>query len=82
MEPMKINCGKLRPEPLVIRANAGDCVEIRLTNLLPEFIEESPFQMKTLTDIIGFHIHLVKFDTIVSGRRCQRLEQYCGCKKI
>lgn len=62
----KVNCGKIRPEPLVIRANAGDCVEIRMTNLLPEFIEESPFQLKTLTDMIGFHIHLVKFDTIVS----------------
>lgn len=62
----KVNSGKIRPEPLVIRANAGDCIEIRLTNFLPEFIEESPFQMKTLTDIAAFHIHLVKFDTIVS----------------
>ena len=25
---------------LVIRANAGDCIEIRLTNLLPKFIEK------------------------------------------
>ena len=41
-------------------------MEVRLTNLLPEFLEESPFQLKTLTDIVGFHIHLVKFDTIVS----------------
>lgn len=62
----KVNSGKIKPEPLVIRANAGDCIEIRLTNFLPEFIEESPFQLKTLTDIAAFHIHLVKFDTIVS----------------
>ena len=60
----KVNSGKIRPEPLVIRANAGDCVEIRLTNFLPEFISESAFQLKTLTDIVGYHIHLVKFDTI------------------
>lgn len=34
----KIEKGVLRAEPLVIRANAGDCVEIRLTNLLPEYL--------------------------------------------
>lgn len=62
----KVESQKICAEPLVIRANAGDCIEIRLTNLLPEYLEESPFQMKTLTDIAGFHIHLVKFDTIVS----------------
>ncbi|MGN0567863.1 MAG: multicopper oxidase domain-containing protein, partial [Acutalibacteraceae bacterium] len=59
----KIECGEICPEPLVIRANAGDCIEVRFTNLLPEYIEESPFQMKTLTDIVGYHIHLVKFET-------------------
>jgi len=62
----KIESGSIQAEPLVIRANAGDCIEIRLTNLLPEFIEKSAFQLKTLTDIAGYHIHLVKFDTIVS----------------
>lgn len=62
----KVNSGKIRPKPLVIRANAGDCIEIKMTNFLPDYIEESPFQLKTLTDIAGFHIHLVKFDTIVS----------------
>lgn len=62
----KVESGKIRPEPLVIRVNAGDCIEIRLTNLLPEFIEGNAFQLKTLTDIVGYHIHLVKFDTIVS----------------
>lgn len=38
----KVECGEIRPEPLVIRANAGDCIEIRFTNLLPEYIEASP----------------------------------------
>lgn len=52
----KVESCKIRVEPLVIRANAGDCIEIRLTNLLPEYIEESPFQMRTLTDITGYRL--------------------------
>lgn len=78
----KVNSGKIRPEPLVIRANAGDCVEIRLTNLLPEFIEESPFQLRTLTDIIGFHIHLVKFDTIVSDGAANGWNNIAGARRF
>jgi FtsP/CotA-like multicopper oxidase with cupredoxin domain len=62
----KVESGEIQPEPLIIRANIGDCIEIRTTNLLPEFLEASAFQPRTLTDIVGFHIHLVKFDTIVS----------------
>ncbi|MGN0502511.1 MAG: multicopper oxidase domain-containing protein, partial [Ruminococcus sp.] len=45
----KVNSGKIRPQPLVIRANAGDCIEIRMTNFLPDYIEKSPFQLRTLT---------------------------------
>lgn len=55
---------RIQVEPLVIRANAGDCIEIRFTNMLPLYIKESAFDPLTLTDIVGFHIHLVKFDTI------------------
>lgn len=73
--------GKICVEPLVIRANAGDCIEIRLTNLLPEFIEESPFQMKTLTDIVGYHIHLVKFDTIVSDGAANGWNNIAGARQ-
>lgn len=81
----KVECGEIRPEPLILRVNAGDCVEVRLTNLLPERIDANAFQMETITDIVGFHIHLVKFDTIVSdgaangwnniagGRPCETL---------
>lgn len=50
----------------MIRANAGDCVEFHTTNLLPEFLEENAFQLRTMTDIVGHHVHLVKFDTIVA----------------
>lgn len=77
----KVEERKIPAEPLVIRANAGDCIEIRLTNLLPEFLEESPFQMKTLTDIAGYHIHLVKFDTIVSDGAANGWNNIAGARK-
>lgn len=74
------NC-EIQAEPLVIRANAGDCIEVRLTNLLPEYIEESPFQLLTLTDIAGFHIHLVKFDTIVSDGAANGWNNIAGARQ-
>lgn len=74
------NC-EIQAEPLVIRANAGDCIEIRLTNLLPEYLEESPFQMRTITDIAGYHIHLVKFDTIVSDGAANGWNNIAGARK-
>ena len=77
----KIECGKIRVEPLVIRANAGDCIEIRLTNLLPEILEKSPFQLETITDIVGFHIHLVKFDTIVSDGAANGWNNIAGARQ-
>lgn len=77
----KVECGDIRPEPLVIRANAGDCIEVRFTNLLPEFIEASPFQLRTLTDIVGYHIHLVKFDTIVSDGSANGWNNIAGARQ-
>lgn len=61
-----VNQGKIAVEPLIIRAHEGDCIEVRFTNMLPNFLKSSAFEPKTLTDIVGFHIHLVKFDTITS----------------
>lgn len=58
--------GLKEPEPFVIRANAGDCIEIRLTNKLPLEIGGNAFQLKTETTEAGWHIHLVKFDGIVA----------------
>nr|MDD6334886.1 multicopper oxidase domain-containing protein [bacterium] len=77
----KVNAGEIAPEPLVIRANAGDCIEVRFTNLLPEYIEGSAFQMKTLTDIAGYHIHLVKFDTIVSDGSANGWNNIAGARR-
>ena len=76
-----VACGEIIPEPLVIRANAGDCIEIQFTNLLPEFIEGNEFQMKTLTDIVGYHIHLVKFDTIVSDGSANGWNNIAGARR-
>lgn len=58
--------GQKEPEPFVIRANAGDCIEIRYTNKLPKTIGGNAFQLLTESTEAGFHIHLVKFDAIVS----------------
>ena len=77
----KVECGQIQAEPLVIRANAGDCIEIRLTNLLPEFLEGSPFELKTITDIVGEHVHLVKFDTIVSDGAANGWNNLAGARK-
>lgn len=77
----RVECGEICPEPLVIRVNAGDCIEIRLTNLLPNYIEGSAFQLKTLTDIVGYHIHLVKFDTIVSDGAANGWNNIAGARR-
>lgn len=52
-----------------------------MTNFLPDYIEGSPFQLKTLTDIAGFHIHLVKFDTIVSDGAANGWNNIAGARK-
>lgn len=77
----KVESGKLMVEPLVLRANAGDCIEIRMTNLLPERLEASPFQLETITDIVGTHVHLVKFDAIVSDGAANGWNNIAGARK-
>lgn len=77
----KVACGEILAEPLVIRANAGDCIELRTTNLLPEFLEASPFQLRTRTDIVGHHVHLVKFDTIVSDGAANGWNNIAGARR-
>src|SRR5690606_25468708 len=51
-----------REEPFFFRAYSGECVEFRHTNELPTELELDDFQVRTPTDTIGQHIHLVKFD--------------------
>lgn len=58
--------GTRPPEPFFIRANTGECVNFFHTNLVPSIYEQDDFQVRTPTDIIGQHIHLVKFDVTSS----------------
>ncbi|HEX8424251.1 MAG TPA: hypothetical protein VF634_12600, partial [Pyrinomonadaceae bacterium] len=58
--------GQKAPEPLFFRANTNDCITYRHTNLVPNEYELDDFQVRTPTDIMGQHIHLVKFDVLAS----------------
>ena len=58
--------GTRPPEPFFFRANTNDCIEFQHTNLVPNIYELDDFQVRTPTDILGQHIHLVKFDVLAS----------------
>ncbi len=53
-------------EPFFFRANSGECVVFKATNLLPSVLNLDDFQVYSPTDTIGQHIHLVKFDVTSS----------------
>jgi manganese oxidase len=57
---------KRAPEPLFFRANSGETIEFWQTNLVPAYYELDDYQVRTPTDVIGQHIHLVKFDVTSS----------------
>ncbi|MGB7620721.1 MAG: copper oxidase, partial [Terriglobia bacterium] len=54
------------PEPFFFRANTNDCISYYHTNLIPNEYQQDDFQIRTPTDVIGQHIHLVKFDVTAS----------------
>jgi hypothetical protein len=58
--------GTRPPEPFFFRANTGDCITYYHTNLVPRNYELDDFQVRTPTDVMGQHIHLVKFDVTSS----------------
>lgn len=58
--------GLKKPEPLFIRATAGECIEIHFTNKLPEQIGPNAFEHLVNTLFCGTHVHLVKFDPLSS----------------
>ncbi|MFQ5482013.1 MAG: copper oxidase, partial [Nitrospinaceae bacterium] len=57
---------KTQADPFFFRANSGECVTFYHTNRTPKQLQVDDFQVKTPTDIIGQHIHLVKFDVTSS----------------
>ena len=54
------------PEPFFIRTATNDATVLWHTNLVPNYYEVDDFQVRTPTDVIGQHIHLVKFDVTSS----------------
>ncbi len=58
--------GTRAPEPLFFRANTNDCISFFHTNLVPGEYKQDDFQIRTPTDVMGQHIHLVKFDVLAS----------------
>ncbi len=58
--------GTRAPEPFVMRANTYDCIDFDHTNLVPSIYQLDDYQVKTPTDVIGQHIHLVKFDVMTA----------------
>ena len=61
-----VKAGTRPPQPLFVRANTNDCITFKLTNLIPNVMLQDDFQVKASTDIVGQHIHLVKFDVASS----------------
>jgi hypothetical protein len=53
-------------EPFFFRANSGECIRFEHTNRTSHELELDDFQVRTPTDTIGQHIHLVKFDVMSS----------------
>ncbi|HKH43033.1 MAG TPA: copper oxidase [Thermoanaerobaculia bacterium] len=60
------NAPQRAPEPLFFRANSKTCITFWLTNLVPKEYQQDDFQVRTPTDVLGQHIHLVKFDVTAS----------------
>lgn len=66
-EDVKATLDGSRPtEPLFFRANSGECVVFKATNLISSNLNLDDFQVYSPTDTIGQHIHLVKFDVTSS----------------
>ena len=68
----ELNRGRISPairddeEPFFFRAVSGECIEFWHTNEMPKELALDDFQVKTPTDTVGQHIHLVKFDVTSS----------------
>jgi hypothetical protein len=58
--------GTRPPEPFFFRAEADECINFYATNLIDAYLKPDDFQIYTPTDVIGQHIHLVKFDVMAA----------------
>jgi hypothetical protein len=55
------------PEPLIIRANAGDCLKINLTNMLPDrgFVPDRPLSDAPMPEITKLNVNDFQTDNLV-----------------
>ena len=53
-------------DPFFFRANSGECITFKHTNRAPKEFDLDDFQVRTPADVVGQHIHLVKFDVTSS----------------
>ena len=69
----RVRTGEMNPEPLFLRANVGDCVEVRLRNELDtiEMGEERPFDA-------SIHPHYVGYDVLGSDSLSNGFNYYQG----
>ncbi len=58
--------GRKPIEPFFFRANPNDCVNFNLTNRAPNWVGNDDFLRLIQTNMVGQHIHLVKFDVTAS----------------
>ncbi|WP_438010802.1 hypothetical protein WME89_20380 [Sorangium sp. So ce321] len=56
--------GEKPASPLIVRARSRDCIRFLHSNALKKDYELPKILAKTPTDILGQHIHLVKFDVL------------------
>ncbi|AUX39699.1 multicopper oxidase [Sorangium cellulosum] len=61
-----LRAGKLQPEPLLLRAAAGDCVEVTLVNDLPEELPKTPHWNYNPPIVDGFNTNQVRPSNHVS----------------
>lgn len=58
--------GRKPPIPLTARVHSDDCITVHHANLIPNHYDLDDFEVRSPTDTIGQHIHLVKFDVTSS----------------
>jgi hypothetical protein len=58
--------GTKKPEPLILRANAGDCISVTLTNMLPQVLPEANSWNQVPAIAPGFNFNQVKTSNRVS----------------
>lgn len=68
----KVLKGKIKPKPLILRANAGDCIEVTLTNHVFKPLKQDPHPGVPVdapfppSNRVSMHAQLLKYDVLGS----------------